>query len=335
MKKILIKFILIVGGVLVCLVIFVMLAFHFSPKPGAMIIRHLFSSEVKITDESGFEKVKSKVALTKNHNYNSKFGSNTYDLYLPKGVNHPVDVLIWVHGGGFVGGDKSGVKEFATKLAFDAQMAVTAMNYKRAPESQYPNQLIQVGELIKTLKSQSDSRLNLSKLMFGGDSAGAQIALQYALTQTNLSYGKAISIPHLLTKGEIKATLSYCGPVDLQQVAHTKSENKAMQYFVKTVAWSELGTKKWESDPKLQEASLVQHLTNTFPPTYITDGNAYSFQDQGIAFSNQLKTLGVPVSQLFFKTSKQTITHEYQFDYAKKSAQRCYDETLAFVRKYQ
>lgn len=62
----------------------------------------------------------------------------------------------------------------------------------------------------------------------------------------------------------------------------------------------ELGTHQWQKSVELKQASLVDHVTTEFPPTYITDGNAYSFQDQGLAFEKKLKQLGVPVTSQFF-----------------------------------
>ncbi len=40
----------------------------------------------------------------------------------------------------------------------------------------------------------------------------------------------------------------------------------------------------------------MDKLTADFPPTYITDGNALFFEDQGIAFANQLQALDIPVT---------------------------------------
>ncbi|KSU03120.1 putative lipase [Lactococcus lactis subsp. lactis] len=335
MKKIILKCILGLIGLFVVSIFIIALAFYLSPTPGAMLVRHMFSSEVKITDKSSFEKAKKNVEVTYSHHYDSRFKDNTYDLYLPKDIKEGVPVLVWVHGGGYVGGDKSGVKEFATKLVSDAHIAVVSMNYERAPESQYPNQLKQVSELIKELKKDKSTNMNLTNMMLGGDSAGAQITLQYTLTQTNEKYGRDLKIPHLLEKGSIKGTISYCGPVNLEQIKQTKSSSNFMKFFVRTVAWSELGTKNWKSSPQLKQASLVNHLTSTFPPTYITDGNAYSFQDQGLAFRNKLMQLSIPVSGLFFDKSKKEISHEYQFDYSKIEAKECYRQTLFFIDKYK
>lgn len=295
----------------------------------------MFNSEVEINDHKSFDKAKSNVEVILNHHYNSKFKDNIYDLYLPKTNIQPVPVLIWVHGGGYVGGDKSGVKEFATKLSSDAQIAIVSMNYEKAPESKYPNQLIQVSELVKSLKNENLPKLELSNIMFGGGSAGAQIALQYTLTQTNEKYGASLNVPHLLKQGTIKGTVSYCGPLNLEQIKDTKSSSSFMKFFVQTVAWSELGTKNWKTSPQLKQASLVEYLTDEFPPTYITDGNTYSFQEQGIAFKDRLKELSVPVKSLFYNKTKKEITHEYQFDYSTSEAKDCYEQTLSFIKQYK
>ncbi len=335
MKKKILRFILGIISLLITIFIFIMLAFTFSPIPGAMIVRHMFDSKVKITDKKTFDKVQGTVDISYDHQYKSLFKDNSYDLYLPKNIDHKIPVLVWIHGGGFIGGDKSTLKEFATKLASDAQIAVLSMNYQRAPESKYPNQVLQVGELISSLQKNKSTVIDLSHVMFGGDSAGAQIALEYVLTQTNDIHRNSLNIPHLLNKDNIRGTLSYCGPLNLKQMVNDKSRSGFMKFFVQTVAWSELGIKHWESSPRLEESSLVSQLTKDFPPTYITDGNSYSFEEQGMAFEKRLNQFEVPVQTLFFNHSTKKISHEYQFDYSKKEARQCYSQTLSFIEKYK
>lgn len=324
-------------GILLGLVLLLFIAFQVSPRPGALIINHMFAAEVQIKDKPAYALAKNNTTVKSNRKYPSKFKQNDYDIYYPKNIKKPIPVIIWLHGGGYVGGDKSGMKEFATRMASDAKVAVVAMNYEHAPASQYPNQVHQVDELIQTLRKDKakDTQLDLSRIFFGGDSAGSQIALQYATIQTNNSYAKQMDMKQLIPSGHIKGTISYCGPVDLKQTALQHSKSRFMKFFVTTVAWSLIGTKDWKESDKLQEASLVAHVNKDFPPTYITDGNAYSFQEQGHALADRLKELDVPVAQLFYTSSKKEITHEYQFDYATKEAKKCYQETLQFVNRYK
>ncbi|ADG39728.1 MULTISPECIES: hypothetical protein [Leuconostoc] len=108
-----------------------------------------------------------------------------------------------------------------------------------------------------------------------------------------------------------------------------------MKWFVNTVAWSELGHRNWRHSAELKQASLVGQVTDKFPPTYITDGNAYAFQEQGMAFERRLKQLDIPVTSLFFNNDSQEITHEYQFNYQTVQAKSCYNDTRQFVLKYQ
>ena len=86
-----------------------------------------------------------------------------------------------------------------------------------------------------------------------------------------------------------------------------------------------------KTDDSLFQASLVDHVTKNFPPTFITDGNAYSFQEQGIALENKLKELQVPVEGLFYKDEKKEISHEYQFDYSLPESKECYEQTVTFI----
>jgi len=73
-----------------------------------------------------------------------------------------------------------------------------------------------------------------------------------------------------------------------------------MKFFVNTVARALIGTKDWKTSHEIRQASLPNYVTVNFPPTYITDGNAFSFQEQGMALVEKLQSLNIPVESLFF-----------------------------------
>ena len=330
--KTILKILLGSGLTLLLMGMLIFVAFQVSPKPGAMLINKMFDGPVKMTDAKRFAVADERVDVQLDQTYQSSAKANQYDLYQPKEAQGKLPVLIWVHGGGYVGGDKSGMKEFATNLAADAHVAVVAMNYQLAPSAHYPSQLKQVAELVRTLQSQPN-QLDLNRIYIGGDSAGAQIAVQYAAVQTNQTYADEMNIQQQVTPSALKGVISYCGPVNLKQTAEQQSESRFMRFFVKTVAWSLLGKKEWKSDARLAQASMVEHVTNTFPATYVTDGNAFSFPEQGHAFVDKLQQLNVPVHSLFFDDESKQIPHEYQFDYATIEAQKCYEQTIQFIQQ--
>ena len=305
------------------------------PTTGGFFDRSLFNQEVTIKDEAAYQKSLPNVTVKQDLTYQSDYQRSTFDLYYPKEAQEgPVPVIFWVHGGGYVGGDKEGVKEFATYVVDETKAAVISINYEWAPSLHYPGQVKQLAQAVDSIKADAQAypMLDFDQLFFGGDSAGAQIAGQYVALQTNPAYAKEMSFDQDIPASALKGFISYCGPLDLKQIAGTSSDDRFMKFFVKTVAWSLLGKKEWQDSPQLQEISLVDKLTADFPPTYITDGNAYSFEDQGIAFANQLQALDIPVTSRFYKGDSETVTHEYQFDYSLPQAQACLTETLTFIK---
>lgn len=324
-------------GIIIGLALAIWIAFQVSPYPSAWVIRQMFNQPVAITNQSKYKEVQDNVTVTKDLIYPSKYKSNQFDLYVPKLTTEKIPVVVWAHGGGFVGGDKSGMKEFATYLAADTQVAVVAMNYQVAPDLNYPGQLEQMGELVAYLKEATSQypQLDLTRVFVGGDSAGAQIAGQYALVQTNDTYAQKNNFTQTLDAEALRGFLSYCGPVNLVQVLEKKSTSKIMKWFVQSVGWSLVGTKNWQSTPELRQASLVEHVTSTFPPSYITDGNAYSFADEGQAMVKKLEQKQVAVSSLFFEDANKEVSHEYQFHYNTKEAKLAYTQTKAFIETYK
>jgi acetyl esterase len=322
-------------GVLLGIALCIFIAFQVSPRPGVYVIKKAFEGQDKITDVQSYNENKKKVTKISDIVYQSEYKKNDLDIYYPKGNTEKLPVIFWVHGGGYVAGDKSGMEEFALRIASQAKVAVVSMNYELAPDLEYPGQVKQVDEMYRYLSKQKSKypMLDFDRVFFGGDSAGSQIALQYAAIQTNPAYAKQLKMAQALTPKHIIGTISYCGPVDLKQTANEHSDDRFLKFFVKTVAWSLIGEKDWKDSPQLQEASLVDHLTKDFPPTYITDGNTFSFQKQGIAFANKLKELNVPVQSLFYDGDKKVITHEYQFDYTTQEAETCYQQTLDFIQQ--
>lgn len=322
-------------GFIIAVILVVVIAFQVSPRPGGFLISQMFNQDIEITDENRFEAGKELITSEKDLKYQSDYGKSNYDLFYPKNIDKKLPIVFWVHGGGYLGGDKTGVEEFATYLANDAQVAVVAVNYEWAPTLKYPGQVEQINQAYQSIKAQQADHPNLdfNQLIFGGDSAGAQIAGQYVAIQANPSYAKQMEMKQVVPTNQLKGFVSYSGPVDLKEIKQQSSSDRFMKFFVHTVAWSLLGRKDWKESPELEEASLVDKITSDFPATFITDGNAFSFQEQGINFANGLQKAGVPVESLFYKDSEKEITHEYQFNFSMPEAQDCYQKTLNFINE--
>src|SRR5699024_1555858 len=89
---------------------------YFTPTPIVYLSNKLIFVEKPIGNlPKDFESFQVDVESTKDQSYTSSYLRNTYDLYTPKTPNN--NLIVWVHGGGFVGGDKSMIEGYGTVLA--------------------------------------------------------------------------------------------------------------------------------------------------------------------------------------------------------------------------
>ena len=98
------------------------------------------------------------------------------DAYVPKHGRGPFPCIVWVHGGGFVSGDK---KDFPRQLLdpiCDAGCAMIALNYRLAPQYPFPACVDDVEIGIAYLKTHAkEFKVNPDKLVLMGESAGGLI----------------------------------------------------------------------------------------------------------------------------------------------------------------
>ena len=126
------------------------------------------------------------------------------DIYLPK--FHPSDnvpVVIVLHGGGWIQGDKgemnsTGVDTFFTSNGF----AVVNMNYRLDVQYKFPAPIDDIGLVMTYIQEHAASLgINPSRICMLGKSSGAHLAMLYAYSRNQ--------------DKRIKAVLDFCGPVNL------------------------------------------------------------------------------------------------------------------------
>ena len=124
----------------------------------------------KTTDKDGT------TALT-----NAKYGPhqrNVMDLWLPKS-DKPTPIVMYIHGGGFVGGDKShGHRQPLRKKCLAAKVAFATMNYRFRSQASLPEIMRDGARAIQVLRANA-KQLNIDPKRIGvyGSSAGAIMSL--------------------------------------------------------------------------------------------------------------------------------------------------------------
>ena len=84
-------------------------------------------------------------------------------------------VVVWTHGGAFVGGSKEEIGGYVQMIA-DRAFAVIGIRYTLAPEGRYPTPIRQLLAALAHLQGHA-ARLHLdpTRILLVGDSAGAQV----------------------------------------------------------------------------------------------------------------------------------------------------------------
>ncbi|MDO4467693.1 MAG: alpha/beta hydrolase [Bacillota bacterium] len=87
-------------------------------------------------------------------------------------------ILLYLHGGGYISGLISTYPLFLTKLASNHK--IICLDYKCAPEAIFPSQLLEALELWRYLTEEEN--IDPSDIIIGGDSAGANLMFALLLT---------------------------------------------------------------------------------------------------------------------------------------------------------
>lgn len=324
LRSLLIIFILIISGTAY---------FFFSPVPTAWIVNKAFEGGMSVAPDNYIELLQ-QTSMIENVDYHSRYPDGELDIIYPKQTTNQTPVIFWIHGGAYVGGDKSDITQYAVQLAANGY-AVVNINYALAPKGQYPAPLVQVSEAYTYIKNNADKYgLSLDRIYIAGDSAGAQLAGQFVNIQSDSDYASQVGIAPVVDRETIKGTLLFCGPYELSKLASIEG-NDTLKFLMRRIGWAYIGTKDWENQPQTQLASIIDHVSGRYPPTFITDGNVGSFEEHGKDLAVALTNHGVPVKSIFYDKSAGELGHEYQFLMNTPAAQQTFKAVIQFLNAYR
>ena len=107
---------------------------------------------------------------------------------------------------------------------------------------------------------------------------------------------------------------------------------KIIDWGDSTTVWAYTGSRD-ESNPLIRQMSAYYHVTKDFPATFISGGNADPLTNsQSIPFAQELKSLGVNVTTLFYPPGHQPkLPHEYQFTF-NADGEKAFEQMTQFLK---
>lgn len=247
------------------------------------------------------------------------------DIYYPKNLEEAVPVILWIHGGGYVGGSKDSRRDYAMTLAHDGYV-VANMDYGLAPGQLYPGPVVQANAALNYLQDHAaDFGGDMDRIFIGGDSAGAQIASQLSAVLSNQELAAAMGIQPAAAAESLRGALLFCGLYNMETVAATGFPN--IEYFLNTYT----GTADFKNFAHIQELSTVQHITPAFPDAFIAAGDGDLLAPQSVELANAIRSQGIDVETMFFDGTGKDLQHEFQYALDTLDGQETLDGTLEFL----
>lgn len=206
----------------------------------------------------------------------------------PKNNDEKLPAILYVHGGGWVMGNKETHDMLIRKLANCTQSVVIFPNYSPSPESRYPVALNQIyGILEYIFENPEEFNIDSDRIMIAGDSVGGNMATTTALRAKKENGPKILfqALFYPVTNADMD-TKSYDDFKDGPWLT-----KKAMEWFWDAYEPDEKRRKDFYISPL---KTPVEELEGMPPALIITDENDV-LRDEGEAYARKLDSAGVRV----------------------------------------
>lgn len=239
------------------------------------------------------------------------------DVCHPHTAKAPLPTIVSFHGGGYVYGDKEVYRRYCMDLARRG-FSVVNFSYRLAPKWKFPTPLVDANAVMEWIcQNAAAYHLDPDRLFIVGDSAGAQLASQYAAIATNPAY--ASLFPFAVPRIKIRALGLNCGMYDASTLAAEKRESIAKDY---------LGTRLPAHDPRLQ---VLQNITDRFPPAHITTACHDFLRDCAQPMEAFLSAKGIKTQlNCYGSEEDETIGHVFHINIPLPEAVDCNDAQCEF-----
>lgn len=219
---------------------------------------------METSEESGM-RIFHNIGYTQENN-----NSQSLDMFMPKQLPaNPMPVVILIHGGGWLGGDKKDFAGLAHEFV-SRGYAVASINYRLSSQNTWPAQIIDCKAAVRWLRAKAGKcQLDPDRFVVGGHSAGGHLAAFLAATNGVRDFDKG---DNLKVSSDVQAVLCFAGITNLVARASTPGfeivQNKASDQS------RLLGGSTFENKELAMQASPVTWVSKRTAPFFFEAGTA-------------------------------------------------------------
>jgi acetyl esterase/lipase len=198
--------------------------------------------------------------------------NHTLDLYIPKHTGNSLPLVIWIHGGGWRGGDTFGDMEnmkATLKAILDNGFAVVSIGYRFSTTDIFPAQIQDCNQAVNYLYDNSSKyNLDKNKIAIIGFSAGGHLASLIATSNNNTV--KAFYYKNQKPRFKIRGAIDFYGPSDFIARIGSMPLDEGEH---KTTSTGLLGAQPVERPDLAKLASPTTYIDKADPPFLIFHGD--------------------------------------------------------------
>lgn len=202
-------------------------------------------------------------------------------------------VLFYIHGGGWIAGNKEARRIYCGKYA-DAGYAVINIEYELAPEAVFPTAIGQCVKAVDFAYGIADKyHMDMGRVMVGGESAGVYYAMflcEIAKDKTLLEKWKLPGMQH--TEFDVKVAMFNCAAVDFKKMGEKGFPGDDLM-FRAYLGYGKKEVLSGRRDGEIQAQLPLNYMTADFPPTFLIYGSLDSLRFNTLMIDAKMNELGI------------------------------------------
>lgn len=203
------------------------------------------------------------------------------DLYIPKENNGTVGLILMIHGGAWIAGDKSAYTDDAKGIAENYGYAAATINYR------YLSEDVTMADILDDIESAvakikeigTQNSVDINKMILTGHSAGGHLSMLYSYSKAKTSAITPVAV------------IDYCGPTDFTDAEFFNSDIGA-DGIAKLYSWA-IGTEVTVNNYLSYSKELLEISPIAYAATAVPTVIAHGEKDATVPYSNATTLVSV------------------------------------------